>query len=393
MALDFARYDELVHRIYDAALEPSHWPDALKGIADACDAARSAMFTPLHSPEQGGYAVVYDLPPIVVERWANKVRQDDPFAIAAFSRGLFLDGAAWNGDELVPHADLVRTAFYREIFEPMDVARVCAGVVFDAVDAHKVPTVITVYRPERDAPFAPMQVETLRRLILHVSRALGVMFHLRNSQFQVAATHAALDRLSSGVVLLNGRGGVEFCNSSALRQLQSQDILVLHTGGTAQGGDRLALVPRLQRYSAEFQSTLGDALSPLAAVPGHFSNALLLPDAHGKPICVVHAAPLGQASALAVGNSAPKAIVFIYDLAAVGKVPPTLLCELFGLTSAEARAAQQMLRGGTAEEIALRLGVSVNTVKSHLKAAYAKSGTHRQADFLKLLMALTVAAG
>ena len=46
MALDMAGYDELVHRIYDAALEPTHWPRALQGIADACGGARSAMFTP-----------------------------------------------------------------------------------------------------------------------------------------------------------------------------------------------------------------------------------------------------------------------------------------------------------------------------------------------------------
>jgi DNA-binding CsgD family transcriptional regulator len=128
-------------------------------------------------------------------------------------------------------------------------------------------------------------------------------------------------------------------------------------------------------------------------MPGHFSNALLLPDADGKPICVLHAAPLGQASALAVGSAAPKAIVFLYDLAAAAQVPPAMLCKLFDFTPAETRAAQQMLQGGSAEAMAQRLGVTVNTFKSQLKAAYAKSGTHRQADFLKLLLALAVAGG
>ena len=39
-------------------------------------------------------------------------------------------------------------------------------------------------------------------------------------------------------------------------------------------------------------------------------------------------------------------------------------------------------------EIAARLGVSVNTCKTQLQAAYAKTGTHRQADLLKLLLSL-----
>jgi DNA-binding CsgD family transcriptional regulator len=392
MPTDFARYDDLVHRIYDAALEPSQWPDALAGIAKACGGNRSAVFTPLHDPGRGGLALAHNLPPIVVERWAHKSRQDDPYAQVAFSKGLFLDGAAWSGDTLVSHADLVRTAFYRDLFEPMDVAHVCAGVVFDGVDAHKVPTAMTVYRSERDAAFDPPQVDVLRRLVLHVSRALGVMFHLRDSQFQVAATQAALDRLSAGVVLLAGHGGVQFCNSAALRQLQAADTVLLRAGGPPQG-DRLVLAPRLHGQEADFQQALRAALSPLAGTPGHFSNALLLPDAAGKPICVLHIAPLGRASALAVGSAAPQAIVFLYDLAAAAKVPPAMLSALFDFTPAEARAAQQMLQGGSAEAMAQRLGVTVNTFKSQLKAAYAKSGTHRQADFLKLLLALAVAGG
>ena len=392
MELDIARYDDLVHRIYDAAVEPSHWPYALEGIAKACGGVRSVMFTPLHGPEQGGFGLAYNVPSTVLERWANKYRQDDPYAQAVFTRGVFQDGATWIGEDLVPHADLVRTAFYRDIFEPMDVARICAGVVFDAVDAHKVPTVISVYRPEREAPFGTTHVEVLRRLVHHVSRALGVMFHLRDSQFQVAATRAALDRLSAGVVLVNGHGGVQFCNHAAIRQLHAADTVVLHAGRLGHG-DRLALASRLYGQEANFQQALHNALSPLAGTPSHFSNALVLPDASGKPACVVHLAPLGHASVLAAGSTAPKAIVFLYDLAAAAKVPPSLLGELFDFTPAEARAAQQMLQGGSAEAIAQRLGVTAHTFKSQLKAAYAKSGTHRQADFLKLLLALVVAGG
>lgn len=83
--------------------------------------------------------------------------------------------------------------------------------------------------------------------------------------------------------------------------------------------------------------------------------------------------------------------MFLYDLTAAARVSPATLCKLFGLTHAEARVAQHMLQGGSAESMAQRQGITVNTLKSHLKAAYAKSGTYRQADFLKLLLALTVA--
>ncbi len=391
MAIDFSRYDDLVHRIYDAALEPAHWPSAMKAIAQACEASHSLVFTPLHRPAQGGFAIDFNLPAEMVECWASPAGLGDPYERACIERGLFADGVTMMGVDLVPYEEMVKTPFYKRVFKRMDVGQLCFSIVFDAVDAHKIPTVMSVHRSERSPLFEQQQVEILRRLNLHVSRALGVMFHLRDDAFQVAASHAALERLASGVLLLDGRGAVQFCNAAALQHLGQQNAVVLKAGVAVGLGDRLTLVPCLHQHEDSFQKALRDAVQPLAGVPDHFSNALVLPDADGKPACVVHVAPLGQASALSVGVETPRAIVFLYDLAAASRVSPTLLSELFGLTPAEARAALQMLQGGTAEDMAQRLGVTPHTFKSQLKTVYAKSGTHRQADLLKMLLALSAA--
>ena len=61
---------------------------------------------------------------------------------------------------------------------------------------------------------------------------------------------------------------------------------------------------------------------------------------------------------------------------------------VFGLTPAEARAAVAVLDGGTVAEMAERLAVSDNTLKTQLKAVYAKTHTQRMADLLKLLLHL-----
>jgi len=70
-------------------------------------------------------------------------------------------------------------------------------------------------------------------------------------------------------------------------------------------------------------------------------------------------------------------------------IRPEQLCELFALTPAEARAALQVLVGGTAADMAARLDVSVNTLKTQLACVYGKTLTHRQPDLLKLLLSLT----
>jgi DNA-binding CsgD family transcriptional regulator len=58
---------------------------------------------------------------------------------------------------------------------------------------------------------------------------------------------------------------------------------------------------------------------------------------------------------------------------------------LFGLTPAEVRVAVGIVRGQTPTEIASDARVSVNTVKTQLKAVFEKAGVSRQAELVALL--------
>lgn len=57
-----------------------------------------------------------------------------------------------------------------------------------------------------------------------------------------------------------------------------------------------------------------------------------------------------------------------------------------GLTPAEQRLARALLAGGSLAEIAVRLGVAYETVRSHLKAISAKTGSHSQRELIALLL-------
>ena len=83
-------------------------------------------------------------------------------------------------------------------------------------------------------------------------------------------------------------------------------------------------------------------------------------------------------------------IVFLYDMEEATALPAECLTQLFGLTPAEAGLALEVVRGGSSESMACRLGISVNTVNTHLRRIFDKTSTHRQADLLKLLLALSM---
>ena len=57
----------------------------------------------------------------------------------------------------------------------------------------------------------------------------------------------------------------------------------------------------------------------------------------------------------------------------------------FGLTSAQGRVAVELATGKTIKQAAFYLGVSVNTVRHHVKAIFAKTGTNRQVELVRML--------
>lgn len=397
----FEAYDDLLQAIYTAGLSPDVWPETVARLADACSAPRAMLFTLAHTVDEGGFCIAHNIPQKALESWAGTDEKDraDPFARRIAERALMIDGACLIGDDLVGRSELVQTRFYKEWWEPFDIGQLCVGIVFGSTDAYKLPTAFSLYRSVADPPFGADEVSLLSRLLPHLSRALGTMFHLRDSSRRVATTSAALDRLRAAVIVLDANKAVRFANEAATRLLETRTALKLQS--TIEPGRRLlGLHPSLWDREAEFQALLARAVaSPRIEYKhnDHFSDALLLHGNDGRPAVVLHIAPLParahptpiRSVAFEDLNGDAKAIVFAYDLSDASKVQPPLLRDLFGLTAAEARAALALLGGGTIEEIAQRLTISLGTLKTQLAHVYAKTGTTRQIDLLKLLFSLT----
>lgn len=62
------------------------------------------------------------------------------------------------------------------------------------------------------------------------------------------------------------------------------------------------------------------------------------------------------------------------------------LQRVFGLTPAERAVAIELLDGCGLKAAAERLGISIATARTHLSHIFAKTGTHRQAQLVRLLL-------
>ena len=59
----------------------------------------------------------------------------------------------------------------------------------------------------------------------------------------------------------------------------------------------------------------------------------------------------------------------------------------FGLTAAEASVVEHITQGKTLQQIAAQNSISINTVKTHLKAIYVKMDVRSQADLVRTILA------
>jgi len=69
--------------------------------------------------------------------------------------------------------------------------------------------------------------------------------------------------------------------------------------------------------------------------------------------------------------------------------PVEVLRRIYGLTRAESQVAMRVLNGDGLAPIAEELSVSLTTVRTHLQRIFDKTGTHRQAELVRLLLTVS----
>jgi len=83
-----------------------------------------------------------------------------------------------------------------------------------------------------------------------------------------------------------------------------------------------------------------------------------------------------------------RALFVLNDLDRRRALDPRLIARMLNLTPAQARVAALLGEGKSTQEIASELAINTDSVRVHLKAIFAKTGTHHQANLVALLRKL-----
>ena len=383
---ELTRFSDLIGLIYEGATDPSRWTkDILPAMAEYVEAPACILYSALHTPQNGGYFFLHGITQEHVDHYVQKHYADDVWKIAMAEKNLYLDGSVVLGDELVPRAQLLASNFYKEcLSRNKNMVQLMTGIVFGMDTSSSMPAVCSFFRGSHHPDFDEENRARMRLVLPHLSRSLGVMHRLQSADMTVATSLAALDRLASGVLLLDDCGAVAFANRAAQRIVEDGDGLRLSKLTHAAG------LGNLVAENAAASSAISAAISATQNrdpydTP-HFSKCVSVPRPSGLASYTMQFSALGEHNEFGGKSGKYSTISFIADGARDVEIDPLMLQGAYGLTPAEARVAVALLECSSAQEVADRLGTSTHTVQTQIKHIYTKLGVDTRTRFVKLML-------
>ena len=245
------------------------------------------------------------------------------------------------------------------------------GLGWGTATAIPVPTgdmlIFDVERRFEAGPVEPETVQRLDALRLHLARAGLLSARLAFERARAAAMALGHVGLPAAVLARNTR----ILAANPLLEAMVLEVVL----------DRTARVALADRNADEL---LAEGLARLT-LPGASGGvrSIPIPAQENRPPTIVHLLPI-RLGAHDVFSGASG--ILIVTPVKPGEVPTAeVLQGLFDLTAAEARVARSIAERQTPDSIAENLGVSRETVRSQLKAVFAKTGASRQVGLAALL--------
>ena len=367
---DQQQFSDLIGDVYDAAIDPSRWEDAIVRTAQFVGGAAGGLFCKdvgVHHatiPHRFGFQA-----PLPVEFFRQ---------IYSAAEGHFL------GDleqpvattDLMPFAELARSELYHQWAEPQGFV----DFVSTVVDRTTVSTAIFgVFRHERDGIVDDQARRHMRLVAPHLRRAvlIGRMFEFKAAE--VATFADAFDGLGAGMYLVDAGGRLIHANAAGNALLDAGDIL------SSAGG-------RLVARDAQVDRTLRDVFAVAGqgdAALGIKGIAVPLTGEDGERY-VAHALPLTSGARRRAGVVYTATVALFVRKAALSVASaPEAIGSAFKLTPTELRVLLAIVEVGGIPEVAEAFGVADTTVRTHVSRLFEKTGTARQADLVKLVASYT----
>lgn len=361
----------LIDRAYDAATNGDAWCALLEamGHAVSCEAVGLNLQDLKGGPASVQCQIGAD--PSWTARYETYYAPRNIFLAAR--PDLTFSGAIRNGEAIVPDHQAMRTEYFNDFLRPLALLH-AIGMV--PLKTGSVASLLSLMRRIGAPSFADADFALLGRFMPHLQRAITIRHRLEAVDLGRSAASEALDRMTIGVVILDGDGRAIFFNKQSETVLAQRDGLLLNRHGLAcdrpgEGNVLRCLVAQACGTGAGRELLPGGTLHVTRRPPR-------------RPLSVL-VSPL-RVRSFALASPSPAAVVFIGDPERkVEGIGPELR-RLYGLTRAEAAVASLLLEGLRTDQLAARLGITLLTARTHVKRVLSKVDARTQADLVRVLL-------
>lgn len=350
--------EPLINEIYEAALVPENWQGVLDQLAEMADAEGTLLFAA--GPGVPRWRSSQSIRATIIEWIQSKWFLDNPRGqrLVPINEPRFLTDLDGLTMEEIEASD-----FYTELLRPRGLGW-CVGTSIRAPSGDTL--VFSIEKAHSKGPVPRAVAERLDELRPHLARSAILSGRLGLERAKTAVT--TLQMIGLPAAALTGAGRIISANAGFL---------------TSPPGIRIGAGDLLRFESEMVQSLLMEAISNVSNRHMAAGKSIPVSGSESTPPFVAHVVPL-RGAGLDLFNGA-LSVMFLTPIVPNSSVPPELLQALFDLTPAESRIASQVTEGRSIERIALSTALSLNTVRTHLKSVFLKTGVQRQAELVSLL--------
>ncbi len=293
-------------------------------------------------------------------------------------------GSTFLGTEKIGFRALQRSPFYGILSAPLGLRFVCGGILENDERHH---SALYFWRRSDQADFDQASMAALTAIMPHVRQALEVQRRIRGPQLDTmpagSLTLGNFEASRHGIFVLDATGRVLFANPEGERIARSGDGVCISNGVLSVDDAQIA---------AEVAHMMSRGIGIARTAEFAQMRPIRIPQKSGRQSYELLMIPVTDGVQRAILPPTAAFMVAISDPGSVDGMSHQRL-RGYGLTGAEARLCQALIRIGSLPSAADELQISRSTARSHLKNIFAKLGVTSQVQLVTRLAAAREQAG
>jgi DNA-binding CsgD family transcriptional regulator len=361
---------DLIGTIYDTTLDRALWPDVLRRSTEFVGGSASSLYSKNIVRKTGNRALYWNpsFDVTTVPSYFDEYVRIDPTTTCQFP---FDVGQIYSIDDCIPYAEFLETRIYKEYVRPLGLVDQLAATLDKSTTGL---SLFAIFRNQEQGLADAEMRRRMRLIVPHVRRAVLIGNVMDLNAMETTAFADTLGGLAAGVFLVDKDARIIFANASGRIMLDQGKIL-------RQKDSVLTTInPRIGTTLPDVIALARDGDAAVGV------NGIAVPLSSPPEPWLAHILPLtsGARQQAGIENSAVAA-VFVHQASLETPSALETMSKLYRLTPAELRVLAAVSEVGGISAVAEVVGIAEATVKTHLQRLFAKTGTSRQTDLIKLV--------